>query len=185
MLSLLAASTAGPLTAGSAALIILEGVAALVAVWGAVSAFKNRHQLGKWWKGPGADVSAIAAETIDVLKERISQLETDVADLRSQLQTKDAQIVVLTDLITKASTVDQLKTEFEAHTKAMLASHAQLHIEIAELAGTLKGTADTTANVLATAADSAAVVLAAAADKAATALAVAAKKAGQGDAYDG
>ena len=185
MFSMIASSAAGSLTAGSATLIILEGVAVLVAVWGAVSAFKNRHQLGKWWRGPGADVSAIAAETIDVLKERISQLETAVAGLRTQLQTKDAQIVVLTDLITKASTVDQLKTEFEVHTHAVLASHAQLHLEIAALASTLKDTADTTATVLATAADSAAVVLATAADKAAIALAVAAKKVGQGDQYDG
>lgn len=161
--------------------IILELVLVVVTVWGAISAFRNRHQLGKWFRGPGADVSSIAAETIDVLKERISQLETDVASLKDQLQTKDAQIIVLTDLITKASTVDQLKTEFEVHTKAVLASHAQLHLEIAALASTLKNTADTTANVLATAADSAAVVLATAADKAATALAVAAKKVGQGD----
>lgn len=165
--------------------IILELVLVVVTVWGAISAFRNRHQLGKWFRGPGADVSSIAAETIDVLKERISQLETDVASLKDQLQTKDAQIIVLTDLITKASTVDQLKTEFEVHTKAVLASHAQLHLEIAALASTLKNTADTTANVLATAADSAAVVLATAADKAATALAVAAKKVEQGDQYDG
>ena len=120
-----------------------------------------------------------------IFNVRISQLETDVASLKDQLQTKDAQIIVLTDLITKASTVDQLKTEFEVHTKAVLASHAQLHLEIAALASTLKNTADTTANVLATAADSAAVVLATAADKAATALAVAAKKVEQGDQYDG
>ena len=165
--------------------IILELVLVVVTVWGAISAFRNRHQLGKWFRGPGADVSSIASETIDVLKERISQLETDVASLKDQLQTKDAQIIVLTDLITKASTVDQLNTEFEVHTKAVLASHAQLHLEIAALASTLKNTADTTANVLATAADSAAVVLATAADKAATTLAVAAKKAGQGDQYDG
>jgi hypothetical protein len=184
MFSILESASVG-LNSGNATFIILELVAVLVAVWGAVSAFKNRHQLGKWWRGPGADVSSIAADTIDVLKERISQLETDVADLRTQLQTKDAQIVVLTDMITKASTVDQLKTEFEVHAKAILASHAQLHLEIAALASSLKATADTTANVLATAADSAAVVLATAADKAAIALAVAAKKVGQGDQHDG
>jgi hypothetical protein len=120
--------------AGTSLWFILEAAGVAVTIWGAFSAWRNRHQLGKWFKGPGTNVPSIAAETIDVLKERISQLESDVSDLKQQLQTKEAQIVVLTDLVTKASTVDQLSSAFAAHTKAVLASHAQLHLEIGRIA---------------------------------------------------
>lgn len=97
------------------------------------SAWRARHQLGKWWRGPGADVPGIAAEAIDVLKERIDQLEHDVADLKEENKRLVAQNNLLTEMVTKSAAVEQLKGDFDQHKLAVMQSHERLHTEIGRI----------------------------------------------------
>ena len=98
------------------------------------SAWHARHQLGKWWRGPGADVPGIAAEAIDVLKERIDQLETDVAALKEENKRLVSQNQLLTEMVTKSAAVDTLKADFDQHKLAVMQSHENIHKELGRIA---------------------------------------------------
>ena len=112
---------------------ILATLLCVLTILATIGTWKNRHNLKRWFGGPGTDVPSIAAETIEVLKERIQQLEASVQQLQEENHKKDIQIAALTELVTKSAAVDRLSESFKEHKTAIMASHAKIHQTLGEI----------------------------------------------------